>query len=73
MNGTPECLLLDAEMMELVLPVVRADFGVCDSYKFDPEPFLTCPIFAFGALDDPDIKRARAKFFSQLCLILDLW
>jgi medium-chain acyl-[acyl-carrier-protein] hydrolase len=57
MNGTPESLLLDAEMMELFLPVVRADFSVCDSYKFDPEPFLTCPIFAFGGLNDPDIKR----------------
>jgi medium-chain acyl-[acyl-carrier-protein] hydrolase len=56
MNGTPEPLLLDAELMELVLPVVRADFSVCDSYKFDPEPFLSCPIFAFGGLDDPDLK-----------------
>lgn len=56
MNGTPESILLDTEMMELILPIVRADFAVCDSYIFDPEPILTCRIFAFGGLGDPDIK-----------------
>ena len=57
MNGTPESLLLDTELMDLILPIIRADFAVCDSYNFEAEPFLTCPIFAFGGLDDPDLKR----------------
>ena len=56
MNGTPDSMLLDAELMELILPILRADFVVCDSYIFHPQPFLSCPIFAFGGLDDPNIK-----------------
>jgi len=56
MNGTPDSILLDAELMELILPILRADFAVCDSYIFHPQPFLSCPIFALGGLDDPDIK-----------------
>jgi surfactin synthase thioesterase subunit len=47
---------LDAELMELILPIVRADFAVCDSYLFHPQPFLSCPVFAFGGLSDPDVK-----------------
>jgi medium-chain acyl-[acyl-carrier-protein] hydrolase len=66
MNGTPESLLLDTEMMELILPIVRADFALCDSYMFDPQPTLTCPIFAFGGLEDPDITREDVAAWGQL-------
>jgi medium-chain acyl-[acyl-carrier-protein] hydrolase len=66
MNGTPESVLLDTEMMQLILPIVRADFAVCDSYIFDPQPTLTCPIFAFGGLEDPDITREDIAAWGQL-------
>ena len=51
-NGTPEALLQDPEMMALMLPVVRADFTLLETYAYAPLSPLHCPISAFGGLQD---------------------
>ena len=57
MNGTPDEVLNDPDLMELVFPMLRADFSACDNYDFaDGEP-LDCPISAFGGLQDPDVAH----------------
>jgi medium-chain acyl-[acyl-carrier-protein] hydrolase len=56
-NGTPEEVLEDPELMELVLPVLRSDWALCKSYIFTPEPPFNFPITAFGGLDDPGVPR----------------
>jgi surfactin synthase thioesterase subunit len=35
------------------LPVLRADLGVCENYRWRPRPPLGCPMTAFSATDDP--------------------
>lgn len=57
LNGTPEAVLQHRELMELMLPILRADFAVCETYVYTPQPLLACPIAAFGGLDDPEIRR----------------
>lgn len=57
LNGTPVEILEHAELMELVLPVLRADFTVIETYRYAPEPPLTCPITAFGGLQDIEVGR----------------
>jgi surfactin synthase thioesterase subunit len=52
MGGTPESVLADAELMELVLPVLRADFQLCASYRPSSAPPLPCPIHAFSGRED---------------------
>jgi len=50
--GTPEAVLADAELMELVLPILRADFAACARYSAERERRVRCPIEVFGgALD----------------------
>ena len=56
-NGTPEEALEDPELMELVLPVLRADFGLCRSYIYTPEPPFSFSITAFGGLEDYGVRR----------------
>jgi len=56
-NGTPEEVLEDPELMELVLPVLRSDWALCQSYIFTPEPPFSFPITAFGGLDDHGVPR----------------
>jgi medium-chain acyl-[acyl-carrier-protein] hydrolase len=56
-NGTPEYVLEDPELMELVLPVMRADVTLCESYVYTPEPPFSFPITAFGGLDDHGVTR----------------
>ena len=34
LNGTPEAVLQDAELMQFFLPVLQADFAVCETYTF---------------------------------------
>jgi medium-chain acyl-[acyl-carrier-protein] hydrolase len=51
-EGTPREVLENAELMQLLLPVVRADMELCNTYVCAPEPPLPCPITAFGGLED---------------------
>ena len=52
LNGTPEELLANQELMEIMAPVLRADFALYETYEYSTEPPLNCPITAFGGLDD---------------------
>lgn len=51
-NGTPEAVLENKELMQLLLPILRADFAVLETYVYATEPPLGCPITAFGGLQD---------------------
>lgn len=57
-DGTPPEALGSAELIELLLPALRADFSVCETYEYVEEEPLECPIAAYGGLRDPDVGRA---------------
>lgn len=52
LDGTPEEVLQIPELMELLLPTLRADFAVSETYIYTPDKPLDCPISAFGGQDD---------------------
>lgn len=56
LNGTPKEVLENAELMRLFLPIIRADFALIDSYVYDPQPALDCPIDTFGGLQDREVS-----------------
>jgi medium-chain acyl-[acyl-carrier-protein] hydrolase len=62
LNGIPDELANLPELMELLLPAMRADFEAVESYGFipDEEP-LSCPIVAFGGLEDARVSRERLE------------
>ncbi|GCE27614.1 hypothetical protein KDA_30980 [Dictyobacter alpinus] len=51
-HGTDEEILQNPELMELFLPLLRADFSIYESFVYTPEPPFTFPISAFGGRDD---------------------
>jgi len=55
LNGAPEEVLGNSELMELLLPALRADFEVCETYEYRSEEPLDCPIIAFGGDEDPEV------------------
>lgn len=57
LNGTPPEVLAHPELMELMLPILRADFSICDTYEYADEPPLSCPVTAFGGLGDTGVPR----------------
>ena len=56
LNGTPEAVLQNAELMELLVPILRADFAVLETYVYSAEPPLNCPISAYGGLEDQEVS-----------------
>lgn len=54
MNGTPPEILNNPELMELLVPVLRADLSVCQTYRYAVEQPLACPIVAFAGQDDSE-------------------
>jgi medium-chain acyl-[acyl-carrier-protein] hydrolase len=56
LNGTPPELLEDQSFMALLLPVLRADLAVCETYRYRPHVPLEIPITAFGGADDRDVS-----------------
>lgn len=56
LNGTPEAVLKNAELRQLFLPALRADFAVVETYVYTVEPTQDFPITAFGGLQDPQLS-----------------
>lgn len=65
LNGTPEQVLENKELMELLMPIVRADFAVFETYQYEQGPPLSCPIIAFGGLVDPEVTREQLEAWSE--------
>ncbi len=55
LNGTPEELLADEELMTLMMPVIRADFALLETYGYREEPPLDVPLTVFGGRSDPAV------------------
>lgn len=52
-NGTPSVILQNEELLELLLPMIRADFSMSERYARSPiTTQLTCPVLAFGSTQD---------------------
>jgi medium-chain acyl-[acyl-carrier-protein] hydrolase len=51
-NGTPETILQNAELMQLFIPILRADFAIIETYVYTPRAPLNCPLSVFGGLQD---------------------
>jgi medium-chain acyl-[acyl-carrier-protein] hydrolase len=57
MGGIPELVLAEPDLMRLLLPRVRADLAVYETYVYEEGEALDCPITVFGALDDHRTSR----------------
>jgi len=64
LNGTPSELLGHEELMEIMLPVLRADFALYETYLYSTEPPLNCPITAFGGLQDHRVSDSDLEAWS---------
>ncbi|MEM7061611.1 MAG: alpha/beta fold hydrolase [Cyanobacteria bacterium P01_B01_bin.77] len=56
-QGTPDSILNNAEMMSLVLPILRADFTVLETYRYQPGTALGCPITGFWGQQDSIVSQ----------------
>lgn len=54
LKGTPKAVLENAELMQMFLPILRADFAVLETYIYTHQPPLEFHITAFGGLQDSE-------------------
>jgi medium-chain acyl-[acyl-carrier-protein] hydrolase len=57
LSGTPNELLNNPELMDIVMPSLRADFALYESYRYSSELPLNCPISTFGGMNDEKVSH----------------
>jgi medium-chain acyl-[acyl-carrier-protein] hydrolase len=66
LNGTPREVLEHPELMELMLPVLRADFELVQTYRYTDAPPLECPVTALGGEQDSLVPREDLEAWRAL-------
>jgi medium-chain acyl-[acyl-carrier-protein] hydrolase len=64
-NGTPDAVLQNSELMKVLLPTLRADFALHETYVYSSGVPLTCPISAFGGIKDLEVKSNDLKLWKE--------
>lgn len=60
-NGMSEELLQNTKFMEFILPTLRADFTMLETYEYIQKPPISCPITVFGGLEDRTVTHEFLK------------
>lgn len=58
LGGTPAQLFDYPELLDLFVPVVRADFALVGGYRYAAGAPLALPVAALGGVSDPEVPRA---------------
>lgn len=53
-GGIPKEILREKEVLQMLLPVLRADLEILGHYRCEVENGVSCPITAFGGADDAE-------------------
>lgn len=55
LNGIPPEVLGEPELLEMLLPTLRADFELAETYRPLPGSRLECPVAAYLSTGDPEV------------------
>lgn len=67
LNGSPAEVLDNAELLPLVLPVIRADFRLSEIISRQPcHRILPCALHVFGGADDPEVPAAALEHWRDV-------
>jgi surfactin synthase thioesterase subunit len=59
LQGTPLEVLHDSELLQVFLPVLRADLRICESYRYRPEAPLSFAITCLSGMHDRRVSRIQ--------------
>jgi len=65
LNGIPPDLLENPEFIDLLLPMIRSDFKLAETYRFRPDVPLCCPISVFGGRQDDEVTDRDLEAWSH--------
>lgn len=61
LGGMPDAMLANPELRDLFLPILRADFKLSETYRYESGVPLKCPLTAFTGLQDRFVGRQSAE------------
>jgi pyochelin biosynthetic protein PchC len=64
-GGTNPRILADPELLDFVLPTIRADYAAIETYRYESAPPLSCDITALVGDSDPKASADDAAAWSQ--------
>lgn len=64
-NGTPPELFAEEELLDLVLPTLRADMAVYETYVYQPRKALSCPLIVCGGRDDLRVTPSQLEAWRE--------
>jgi medium-chain acyl-[acyl-carrier-protein] hydrolase len=64
-GGVPAAVRESDELLELLLPGLRADVSVCDTYEHVEEEPLDCPLTALGGERDRGVRREELEAWRE--------
>lgn len=65
LNGTPDQLLENPELMQFFLHLIRADFEATETYEYSPGDRLPCPISVYGGLEDQHVPAESCRAWQE--------
>jgi medium-chain acyl-[acyl-carrier-protein] hydrolase len=65
-GGAPAEALQNDELLDLMMPTIRADFELCETYEYHSEPPLECPMTIYGGLEDREVEAERLAAWSEM-------
>lgn len=64
LGGIPPELLAERPFLDTMLPALRSDCTLSETYVCRPEPALSCPVSAFGGLRDEEVYPEDVQAWS---------
>lgn len=65
LGGTPAAVMQNKELMELMLPLLRADFTLYETYTYAPAEPFDCPISAYYGEQDHLVSAKELDAWSE--------
>ncbi|HSU14809.1 thioesterase II family protein [Longimicrobium sp.] len=65
LGGIPREVTQHPELMQLLLPLLRADMALIETYEFREEPPLPIPITVYTGLSDPRVTMDEAEAWAR--------
>jgi surfactin synthase thioesterase subunit len=65
LNGTPREVFEHPELMELMIPLLRADFALIQTYVYSPEAPLNIPLTVFGGTEDLEVSQEHLEAWRE--------
>lgn len=65
LGGTPEEILIDEEMMDFILPIVRSDYRLLESFRYKDE-ILDIPIIVHIGNEDQSMNMENASLWKNV-------